>query len=278
MQIYYIYTANARKMRNDYALITGASSGIGLEYARQLARVGYNIILVSNRDEENRLAAEHIASEYGVRALPLYADLADADAARELYERVEAMGAEVSVLINNAGMLLFSTLSRTAPEAMERIIALHCTTPTLLCRLFAEDMARRGDGYILLMSSITAWTPFPTISHYAATKAYLRSFAQSLWYELRGRGVSVTVVFPSAVDTPFYNLDSGQRRLLRRVGLMLSAEAVARKALGAMFSGKRRCLPGIMTKIEAAICYLLPAWALLPILKIPAVRKLLDKI
>ena len=278
MQIYYIYTANARKMRNDYALITGASSGIGLEYARQLARVGYNIILVSNRDEENRLAAEHIASEYGVRVLPLYADLADADAARELYERVGAMGAEVSVLINNAGMLLFSTLSRTAPEAMERIIALHCTTPTLLCRLFAEDMARRGDGHILLMSSITAWTPFPTISHYAATKAYLRSFALSLWYELRGRGVSVTVVFPSAVDTPFYNLADGQRRVLRRVGLMLSAEAVARKALGAMFSGKRRCLPGFLTKVEAAICYLLPAWALLPILKIPAVKRILEKV
>ncbi len=278
MQIYYIYTANARKMRNDYALITGASSGIGLEYARQLARVGYNIILVSNRDEENRLAAEHIASEYGVRAEALYADLTTQGAAREVYECVGAMGVEVSVLINNAGMLLFSTLGRTEPEAMERIIALHCTTPTLLCRLFAEDMARRGGGHILLMSSITAWTPFPTISHYAATKAYLRSFAQSLWYELRGHGVSVTAVFPSAVDTPFYNLEDGQRRVLRRVGLMLSAESVARKALRAMFSGKRRCLPGIMTKIEAAICYLLPAWALLPILKIPAVKRILEKV
>ncbi len=278
MQIYYIYTANARKMRNDYALITGASSGIGLEYARQLAQMGYNIILVSNRDEENRLAAEHIASEYGVRAEALYADLADAGAARELYERVGAMGVEVSVLINNAGMLLFSTLGRTSPEAMERIIALHCTTPTLLCRLFAEDMAGRGRGHILLMSSITAWTPFPTISHYAATKAYLKSFAQSLWYELRGRGVSVTAVFPSAVDTPFYSLADGQRRTLRRWGVMLSAEEVARKALRAMFAGKRRCLPGLLTKIEAAICYLLPAWALLPILKIPAVKRILEKV
>ena len=265
-------------MRNDYALITGASSGIGLEYARQLARVGYNIILVSNRDEENRLAAERIASEYGVRAEALYADLTTQGAARELYERVGAMGVEVSVLINNAGMLLFSTLRRTEPEAMERIIALHCTTPTLLCRLFAEDMAGRGRGHILLMSSITAWTPFPTISHYAATKAYLRSFAQSLWYEMRGHGVSVTAVFPSAVDTPFYNLEDGQRRVLRRVGLMLSAESVARKALRAMFSGKRRCLPGLLTKIEAAICWLLPAWALLPILKIPAVKRILEKV
>lgn len=278
MQIYYIYTANARKMRNDYALITGASSGIGLEYARQLARVGYNIILVSNRDEENRLAAEHIASEYGVRAEALYADLTTQGAAREVYERVGAMGVEVSVLINNAGMLLFSTLGRTELEAMERIIALHCTTPTLLCRLFAEDMVRRGRGHILLMSSITAWTPFPTISHYAATKAYLRSFAQSLWYELRERGVSVTAVFPSAVDTPFYSLEDGQRRVLRRVGLMLSAEEVARKALRAMFAGKRCCLPGLLTKIEAAICSLLPAWALLPILKIPAVKRILEKV
>lgn len=175
-------------------------------------------------------------------------------------------------------MLLFSQLKNTAIERIEQIIALHCTAPTLLCRLFAEDMRRRGCGRILIVSSITAWTPYPTISHYAATKAYLKSFAQSLWYELRGSGVSVTVVFPSAVDTPFYSLDEKMRRRLLRWGVMMSAESVVRKALNAMFRSRRRCLPGVMTKLEAAICAVLPSWALLPVLKLPVVRKILDRV
>ena len=169
-------------------------------------------------------------------------------------------------------------LCRTEPQALERIVALHCTTPTLLCRLFAARMMERGRGRILIMSSITAWTPYPTISHYAATKAYLSSFAQSLWYELRGTGVSLTTVFPSAVDTPFYDLKAEHRRWLLRLGLMLSAEEVARKALRAMFRGRRRLLPGVWTKVEAALCACLPAWALLPVLKLPAVRRILERV
>lgn len=262
----------------NYALITGGSSGIGREYARELAAAGWNLIIVSNRKEDNLRVAEELSSQYGVVVEPLYADLTDADAAEKIYDHVQEMGIEVEVLINNAGMLLFSKLEHTPAEQLERIIALHCTTPTKLCRLFAADMAERGRGHIMIMSSITAWTPYPTISHYAATKSYLKSFAQSLWYELRDRGVSITAVFPSAVDTPLYNLDDKMRRRLLRCGVMLSAESVARKALRAMFSRCRRCLPGLLTKIEAAICYLLPAWVLLPVMKIPAVRRILDRL
>ena len=265
-------------MNNDYALITGASSGIGLEYARALASKGYNLILVSNQADDNRRVAEALSSEYGVDTLPVYADLTRREAAREVYDYVMERGLQVDILINNAGMLLFSTLCRAEYASLDKIIALHCTTPTQLCRLFAEPMVRRGRGHIVLMSSVTAWTPYPTISHYAATKAYLKSFADSLWYELRDKGVSVTAVFPSAVDTPFYNLNADTRLWLRRCGLMMSAEYVARKALRAMHRGRRRCLPGFLTKVEAAICYLLPAWALLPVLKIPAVRRILERV
>lgn len=262
----------------NYALITGGSSGIGREYARQLAKRGWNLIIVSNREEDNARVAEELSAQYGIKAEPLYADLTEKDAAEKIYDHVQRMGIEVEVLINNAGMLLFSQLVNTPAPQLERIIALHCTTPTKLCQFFADKMAERGGGYILIMSSITAWTPYPTISHYAATKCYLRSFAQSLWYEMRDRGVSVTAVFPSAVDTPFYDLDDKMRRWLLRCGVMLSAESVARKALRAMFCGRRRCLPGFLTKVEAAICWLLPAWALLPIMKIPAVRRILERI
>ena len=261
-----------------WALVTGASSGMGKEYARQLAERGYNIIVASNDDEGNSCVAEALERDFCVKAVPIYTDLAVKDGAQRLYQEVRDRGYEVEILVSNAGMLLFSQLERTAVERIEQIIALHCTAPTLLCRLFAEDMRCRGEGRILIVSSITAWTPYPTISHYAATKSYLKSFAQSLWYELRGSGVSVTAVFPSAVDTPFYSLDEKMRRRLLRWGVMMSAESVVRKALKAMFRSQRRCLPGVVTKLEAAICAVLPSWALLPVMKLPVVRKILDRV
>lgn len=262
----------------QFAVITGASSGIGREYARQLAAKGYNIVVVSERDEENSRVAESLRAEYGVEALPLCVDLTDDNAAQRVFDFAQNIDGEVEILINNAGMLLFSTLERTPEERLSKIIALHCTTPTKLCRLFATEMTTRGHGHILLMSSVTAWTPYPTISHYAATKAYLKSFGQSLWYEMRSKGVGVTTVFPSAVDTPFYNLEDSTRRILLRLGLMLSAEDVARRALRAMFHRRRKCLPGFWTKLEAALCAILPAWALLPIMKIPAVKRILERV
>lgn len=261
-----------------FALVTGGSSGIGEQYVRQLATEGHNVIVVSNRDEDNRRVAEAVSAEFGVEALSLTIDLAEQTAAEQIFAFCEGHAIEVDILVNNAGMLIFNQLERTDSARIDTIIALHCTTPTKLCRLFAPAMRMRGGGHIVLMSSVTAWTPFPTISHYAATKAYLRSFGQSLWYELREAGVTVTTVFPSAVDTPFYTLSDRARRWLRRFGVMLSAEAVARKALRAMRHGRRRCLPGLLTKIEAAICAVLPSWVLLPVLRIPAVRRILERI
>lgn len=262
----------------QFAIVTGASSGIGLEYARQLAAKGYNIVVVSERDEENRRVAEQLAAQYGIEALPLSVDLTETGAADDVFAFAEQLDGEVEILVNNAGMLLFSKLEHTPEERIDKIVALHCTTPTKLCRLFSASMAQRGHGHILIMSSLTAWTPYPTISHYAATKAYLKSFGQSLWYEMRGRGVSVTTVYPSAVDTPFYKLDAKVRRRLLWCGMMLSADDVARKALRAMFRRRRECLPGLLTKIEAAVCAILPAWVLLPIMKIPAVRRILERL
>ena len=262
----------------NYALITGASSGIGLEYARQLAEKGHNLVIVSNRQEDNERVASEIAERYGVVALPLYADLSHPNSAQQIYDWCRGHEVEVDILINNAGMLLFSTLVHTDPARINTLINLHCTTPTHLCRLFGNDMKERGRGHILIMSSITAWTPYPTISHYAASKCYLRSFAQSLWYEMRDYGVSVTVVFPSAVDTPLYDLSDKPRRWLLRLGVMTTAERLARRGLRAMFRRRRRSIPGLLPKIEYAICAVLPAHALIPIVKLPIVKRLLAKL
>ena len=184
-----------------YALVTGASSGIGRAYALRLAARGYGIVVVSDRPEQNEEVAREIR-RLGAEALPLHADLTQPDAPERLHARCRRDGIEVEVLVSNAGILHFAQLVRTEPAAIDRIVALHCTAPAKLCRLFADDMRRRGRGYILLMSSMTAWTPFPTMSLYGATKTFLKNFGRSLRYELHASGVSVTTVFPGAVDTP----------------------------------------------------------------------------
>ena len=135
-----------------------------------------------------------------------------------------------------------------------------------------------GEGRILIMSSMTAWTPFITVSYYAATKAYLKSFAQSLWYEFRPHGVTVTTAYPGAVDTPLYSLDIKQRKWLRAFGVMMSADKLAKSGIRALERGSRTAIPGLFTKVAVGACWLLPAHALLPILKIPVIKRILAKL
>ena len=235
-----------------FTLITGASSGIGLCYAEQFAAKGENIIVVSNQRERNEDVAADLKKRFGVEAVALYADLSKADSAEQIYEWCKEHNYEVSTLVSNAGILQFGMFLNTKPSMADFINNLHCITPSKLCRLFGEDMCSRGEGRILIMSSMTAWTPYITVSYYAATKAYLKSFAQSLWYELKGSGVSVTTLFPGAVDTPLYNLSPSARKVLRAVGVMSSAESIARKGLRAMKRRRRALIPGLFTKVAVA--------------------------
>ena len=175
-------------------------------------------------------------------------------------------------------MLLFSTLVNTAPERLATIVDLHCTTTTLLCRYYGEKMKERRKGRILIMSSSTAWLPYPTISHYGATKAYLKSFASALWYELHRYGVSVTSVYPGAVDTPFYKLSDKMRRRFVSLGIMMRPETIAKRGIKAMMRGRRRLVPGFFTKLVVAICAILPARVLDLFLRIGPIKRLLDRV
>lgn len=261
-----------------FTLITGASSGIGLCYAEQFAAKGENIIVVSNQRERNEEVATELKQRFGVEVLPLYADLSQSDSAEQIYTWCKERDIEVSTLVSNAGVLQFGLFVHTKPTMADFITNLHCITPSKLCRLFGEDMCNRGEGRILIMSSMTAWTPYITVSYYAATKAYLKSFAQSLWYEFRPYNVTVTTVYPGAVDTPLYNLKEGHRKWLRGLGLMMSAERMARAGIRALEHRRRTTIPGLFTKIAVFACWLLPAHAILPILKIPAVKRLLARL
>ena len=262
----------------NYALITGASSGIGRCYAHELARRGYNIIAVSNQKQELESIAAELHTTYNVTAHHIYADLAAPDAAKSIFDKCTAEGWQVDILVCNAGMLLFSTLTRTDPARLSTIANLHCTTTTLLCRYFGDAMKERGTGRILLMSSSTAWLPYPTISHYSATKSYLKSFASAIWYELHRYGVSVTAVFPGAVDTPFYKLSDRLRKRFVALGIMMRPEIIARRGVRAMMRGRRRITPGLFTKLVVVICALLPARILDQFLRLKPIKELLERV
>lgn len=262
----------------SYALITGASSGIGRCYVNEMAARGYNIIAISNQAEALIQTQAEVERDYNVTVRCICIDLTERNAAHDIFARCEAEAWEVEVLICNAGMLLFSTLMRTEPARLVKIIELHCITVTLLCRLFGQRMKERRKGGILLMSSSTAWLPYPTISHYSATKSYIKNFAFALWYELHRYGVNVTAVFPGAVDTPLYNLEESMRRRFVRLGIMMRPEVIARRGVKALLRGRRRVTPGLFTKIVVAICSLLPARALNIALRLPIISRLLDRV
>ena len=177
------------------ALVTGASSGIGLAYAKELARRGYDLLVVSNEQERLQRVAAELSDAFGVRVLPLYMDLARAEAARELYDYCQQMQLDIEVLVNNAGIFFFDDLTEVAASRIEKMILLHIQTVTMLCHYFGGAMRRRGRGYILNMSSLSAWTPAPGISVYAASKSYLRKLSQMLRYELHGVACVAAMLF-----------------------------------------------------------------------------------
>lgn len=261
-----------------YALVTGASSGMGLQFSLQLAAKGYGIIIVSNRHDENIIAEDMIHRQSDVDTRVLDIDLTEADAAQKIYNSVHQWEIQVDVLVSNAGMLLFSTLDRTNPNAMDKIIALHCTTPVKLIQLFGHDMIKQKKGYILITSSSTAWMQYPTISLYSATKVFLKNFSRSIWYEYRRYGVSVTTFFPGAVDTPLYQLDDRLRLFFRNIGVMMSAERAVNIALRSMFKRRYRCVPGLFTKFIVALCSIIPAWMFKWVIRLPSVQNLLDRV
>lgn len=252
-----------------WALVTGAGSGIGRCYALRLAALGYNLVLAGNRREPLEAAAAEIraaANRCDVRIVEI--DLARTEAAEELWEAVRREGVEIDVLINNAGIFSFRDILQTPPERIERIILLHALTNTQLCRLAAADMVRRGcRGYILNMSSYSLWMPFPGLSLYSASKAYLRSFSVAFSKEVQEHGIRVTAVCPAGVATDLYGLTPRWQRIGRRIGVLISADSCARRGLRALWRGRRCIVPDWWNRAWIPLCKALPMWVLRPIRK-----------
>ena len=241
------------------ALVTGGSSGIGLEFSRQLAEKGYDLIIVSNSREQLDAVCAPIAEEYGVRVIPRLQNLATGNAAEELMEWCDSQSVLPDILINNAGMFYFKELSPELMGKAEVMIGLHVTTPTKMCILFGDRMKQRGSGRILLVASMAARIPAPGIQVYSATKAYLRSFGESLSFELRPYGVTVTTLCPAAVATPLYGLKKGLLNFGVAIRVIHTPQWLVRKALKGLFRGRRLMKPSIMNAYLPPMIKMLPS-------------------
>lgn len=251
-----------------WALVTGAGTGIGRSFALRLDAAGYDLVLVGQttatlervRDE---IAAADATARRQVRILTM--DLARTEASDELYAAVRAMGIDVDVLVNNAGIFSFRDILQTPPERIERMILLHDMTLSKNCLAFGRDMAARGRGWILNMSSFSIWMPFPGMALYTATKAYVRTFSVAFAKEMAERGVRVTAICPAGVATDLYGLTPRWQRIGLRLGVLISADACARRALRALWRGRRTVVPDWWNRAFIPLCKLLPMWLIRPL-------------
>lgn len=250
------------KGEEAYALVTGASSGIGLQYARQLAQRGYNLLMVSNEESVYERAQELADGFSNLSVRGLVMDLACTDAARGLHSYCAENALRVEVLVNNAGIYHNCDFLDDSGKFNSAIMLLHVYTPTMLMYLFGKDMQARGYGYILNMSSVTSAFSVQRIGIYCSTKAYLQRISRSAHVELSGKGVVVTCVRPGAVATDLYNLGSAARRLGLAMGYITTPERLARRGLDAMFRGRSCITPGLYTKLLDLLVRFIPTWAL----------------
>lgn len=186
-----------------YTLITGASTGIGYEMAKQLAEKGCNLILVARGTEKLLQMQKELTLTSGISVEILTRDLSEVRQAVSLYEEVQEKGLIVSGLINNAGSGIYGDFTETSLKNELKMIDLNVNALVVLSKLFGSDMARRGQGRIMNMASLLSYFPFPYYAVYSATKTFVLTFTQMIAAELKQMGVTVTALCPGPVDTPF---------------------------------------------------------------------------
>lgn len=231
------------------ALVTGASSGLGIEFARELARHGAALVLVARSEAPMRALAEQLrAAGHAVEVRPV--DLADPTAREALIAGLVADGIAIDVLVNNAGFGVFGGFADTSWAKLENMLAVDVVALTHLTRLVLPGMRERGFGHVMQIASTGAFQPTPYYAAYAAAKSYVLEFSYALDVELRGTGVRCTVVSPGVTATQFLAV-SGQRATWYQRFTRMQAPAVARQGVAAMLRGRAGVITGWVNALMA---------------------------
>lgn len=265
--------AQKRDCKGMTALVTGASSGIGLEFSRRLAAQGANVVLVSNQAVELDTICHELAEKYPQqRFWSCFKDLSEADCAEYLFDFCTKNTDGIDILINNAGIFDFRAVCDTSAARLNLFIDLHMRAVTMICRVFADEMVQRGGGYILNMSSMSCRMPMPGIAMYSATKSYIQVLSRAMYLELKDSNVSVTVACPGGIATDLFGLPKNLQNFAVKIGVLATPEKFVRGALKRMFKRKQQYVNGLLNKFAVFIVPKLPVWV-----KMLVKHKLLDK-
>jgi short-subunit dehydrogenase len=240
-----------------YALVTGASSGIGYELAKLFAQDGYNLIIVARTQEDLHQRATEFKEQYGVDVIPIAKDLFLKEAAFELYDEVKSKNVLVDVLVNDAGQGQFGLFVESDIRRELDIIQLNVASLTTLTYLFLKDMVARNEGKILQLASIASQMPGPWQAVYHGTKAYVLSFTEALIRELKDSAVTITALQPGATDTDFFNKADMQESKILDTKLSNPAE-VAKDGYEALMRGDDKIVSGFKNKVMVGMSNVMP--------------------
>lgn len=240
------------------ALITGAASGIGLELTRLFAKDGYSLVLVDRDAEGMNQLVYNLKNQYGTSATVLTKDLANPNAPEEIY--AETSGTTIDVLVNDAGFGVYGQFAETDLQKELSLVQTNAISLMHLTKLYLKDMVARNDGRILMLGSEVSVSPSPMQAVYGATKAFIKSFSESIRSELKGNGsnVTVTVLMPGATNTNFFKTAGAAHVKAADPNKTASPADVAKAGYDALMAGDDHVVAGFMNKLKVAMAHLLP--------------------
>jgi short-subunit dehydrogenase len=236
--------------KDSYALVTGASSGMGYEYAKLFARDGKNIVVLARSRDKLEGLKKDLEKEHGTKVMVVVKDLADPKAPEEVFSELEKAGINIDVLVNNAGFSVYGKFYDSDWQKEAEMLQVNIIALTQLTKLFLRKMLEKKSGRIMNVSSLAGWTPMPWYSVYAATKAYVLSFTEAIASEVRGTGVSVTCFCPTVTQTLFFKRsDSENSTAYKRRFLLMDAETAAKHGYKALAKGKTCAIAGLPSSL-----------------------------
>lgn len=241
-----------------YALITGASGGIGLCLARELAKRKINLLLVARNESSLISACSNLKKEFGIDTDYLSVDLSEASATKAITNWLEQKSYSVNILINNAGYGIWGTVEATPFNELNNMMQLNMNAVANLCHALLPELKKHPKSYILNVASTAAYQAVPTLATYAATKAFVVLFTRGLRMELKGTNISVTCLSPGATSTNFIDRAGMNSMKERAEKFSMKPEPVAQIAIDGMFKGKAEILPGFVNWISVQLTYLMP--------------------
>lgn len=246
-----------KNLRDQWALVTGASSGLGVDFADILAGKGCHLVISARREEQLLTVKQQIEKKHDVTVEVMPMDLSVPGAPQALYDAIKQKGIEIEVLINNAGFGAYGHFKDIPWEREQQMLNLNIVNLVHFMKLYLKDMLKRDSGYILNVASIGAYQPTPTYASYSASKSYVLFMTEAVNYELRDSNVKVTALSPGITKTEFLDVTGQNASLYQRIAMMES-RPVCEAGIEAMLKGKSSYVPGLINKLGVVLLRTMP--------------------